>query len=109
MGIQISSAGHLAEHCPAARISRSTHEPRPDTLPPYSPELNLIEAMWRHIKHEEMPVRSHSTAEELKAAVDATLERRSTAVRLRAGAVTRVSPAIMIGQAHSANSLSEAA
>jgi DDE superfamily endonuclease len=25
-------------------------------LPPYSPELNLIEPMWRHVKHEDMPI-----------------------------------------------------
>lgn len=49
-------------------------------LPPYSPELNLIEPMWRHIKHEEMPVRSHSTADELKAAVDTALDKRVAAL-----------------------------
>lgn len=78
-------------------------------LPPYSPELNLIEPMWRHVKHEDMPVRSHSTADELKAAVDATLEKRATPLRLRADFTVRVVPAFMFAQAHSANSLSEAA
>lgn len=42
-------------------------------LPPYSPELNLIEGLWRHVKHEEMPLRSHTTAAELQAAVDHAL------------------------------------
>lgn len=41
------------------------------SLPPYSPELNSpIEALWRHIKHEDMPVRSYPDADALLAAVD---------------------------------------
>lgn len=43
-------------------------------LPPYSPELNAIEHLWRHIKHEEMPVRSFTEADALKAAVDGVLD-----------------------------------
>jgi hypothetical protein len=43
-------------------------------LPPYSPELNLIEGLWRHVKHEELPVRSHTTAQALQAAVDQALD-----------------------------------
>jgi hypothetical protein len=43
-------------------------------LPPYSPELNAIEHLWRHIKHEEMPVRSFAEADALKAAVDGVLD-----------------------------------
>jgi DDE superfamily endonuclease len=43
-------------------------------LPAYSPELNLIEGLWRHVKHEEMPVRSYTTAAELQAAVDHALD-----------------------------------
>jgi len=46
-------------------------------LPPYSPELNLIEPMWRHIKHEDMPIRSYTTAEKLEAAVDSALNKRA--------------------------------
>jgi hypothetical protein len=42
-------------------------------LPPYSPEFNAIEALWRHIKYEEMPVRSYDTADALKTAVDGLL------------------------------------
>ena len=44
-------------------------------LPPYSPELNRIEGVWRHVKHEEMPVRSYATAQALQAAVDEALDR----------------------------------
>jgi hypothetical protein len=84
-------------------------------LPPYSPELNLIEPMWRHIKHEEMPVRSHNTADELKRAVDTALDKRATALALRSAEAVApsVSPALMLAVAHPhaliANCLSDAA
>lgn len=42
-------------------------------LPPYSPELNDIEPLWRHLKYEELRVRSYKTATALKEAVDAAL------------------------------------
>jgi hypothetical protein len=41
--------------------------------PPYSPELNLIEGLWRHVKQEEMPLRSYPTAQALQVAVDQAL------------------------------------
>lgn len=47
-------------------------------LPPYSPELNVIEHLWRHIKHEDLPVRSFSEADALKAAVDGVLDAHVT-------------------------------
>jgi transposase len=43
-------------------------------LPPYAPALNAIEHLWRHIKHEDLPVRSFSEVEALKAAVDGVLD-----------------------------------
>ena len=43
-------------------------------VPPYSPELNVIEHLWRHIKHEDLPVRSFMEADALKAAVDGVLD-----------------------------------
>jgi hypothetical protein len=47
-------------------------------LPPYSPELNApIEAVWRQVKYHEVPRRSFTTAADLKAAVDAGLDRRA--------------------------------
>lgn len=42
-------------------------------LPPYSPELNLIETAWRHIKYEQMPERSYASADGLQAAVEAAM------------------------------------
>jgi DDE superfamily endonuclease len=42
-------------------------------LPPYSPELNRIEEVWRQIKYHELPVRSYRALDELRAAVEAAL------------------------------------
>jgi hypothetical protein len=44
-------------------------------LPPYSPDLNLIAGVGRHVKHEEMPVRRYATAQAVQAAVDAAVDR----------------------------------
>jgi transposase len=46
-------------------------------LPPYSPELNLIEPEWRVLKYEGIPIRSHTTATALKDAVDVAIATRS--------------------------------
>ena len=46
-------------------------------LPPYSPELNRIEPLWRHTKHEDLPVRSYRTLEELRAAVTDALNQHA--------------------------------
>lgn len=32
-------------------------------LPPYSPELNMVEPLWRQIKHQDIPYRSYLTIE----------------------------------------------
>ena len=50
-------------------------------LPPYSPELNAIEPLWRHVKYDELQVRSHTTAEALKAAVDEALDRHAATLQ----------------------------
>jgi len=42
-------------------------------LTPYSPELNPIEPVWRQIKYQALPVRSHPTDTALQVAVDAAL------------------------------------
>ena len=39
-------------------------------LPTYSPELNEIEPVFRQVKYQEIPVRSHTTRAGLRAAVD---------------------------------------
>ena len=45
-------------------------------LPPYSPELNDIERLFRTIKHHELPERTYSTLDALDAAVVAAFERQ---------------------------------
>jgi putative transposase len=39
-------------------------------LPPYSPELNRIEPVFRQVKHQEIPQRSHTTRAGLREAVE---------------------------------------
>ena len=46
-------------------------------FPPYSPELNAIEPLWRQVKYQDLPGRSHKTAESLQAAVDEVLTKRA--------------------------------
>lgn len=50
-------------------------------LPPYSPQLNRIEELWRHVKYEALPVRSYRTLDELQAVVEAALSDHATARR----------------------------
>ena len=38
-------------------------------LPPYTPEVNRIEEVWRHVKYEELPARSYRTLADLRTAV----------------------------------------
>lgn len=46
-------------------------------LPPSSPELNRIEELWRHVKDEELPVRSYRTLDALRTAVTDTLNQHA--------------------------------
>jgi len=46
-------------------------------LPAYSPELNRIEELWRHLKYEELPQRSYRTLTELRAAVTEALAKHA--------------------------------
>ena len=42
-------------------------------LPPYSPELNRIEELWRQVKYHGLPVRGYRTLADLRAAVEQAL------------------------------------
>jgi len=44
-------------------------------LPPYSPELNAIEPVFRTVKHLDLPERRYRSAAALEAAVDAAFDR----------------------------------
>jgi len=46
-------------------------------LPPYSPELNPIESLWRQVKYQDIPERSYPTDRALQAAVEAALNDRA--------------------------------
>jgi len=46
-------------------------------FPPYSPEMNAIEPLWRQVKYHDLPERSYKTAQALKAAVDEALTQRA--------------------------------
>jgi transposase len=39
-------------------------------LPPYSPELNEIEPVFKQVKHHDIPIRSHTSKAELRASVE---------------------------------------
>jgi transposase len=42
-------------------------------LPPYTPELNRIEELWRQVKYQDLPQRSYRTLDDLRAAVEDAL------------------------------------
>ncbi len=42
-------------------------------LPPYSPELNLIEILWKKIKYRWMPIDAYSSFEKLSESLDSIL------------------------------------
>lgn len=50
-------------------------------LPPYSPELNPIEPVWRQLKYQDIPERSHPTDTALQTAVEAALASRAKLLR----------------------------
>jgi transposase len=53
-------------------------------LPPYSPELNKIERVWRSVIYEDIPIRAYPWIEELQAAVDQALTQRDALLRTAA-------------------------
>jgi putative transposase len=55
----------------AARGVRFCH------LPPYSPELNPLEALWKQVKDHDLPERSHPTDVALQAAIETALSDRA--------------------------------
>jgi len=61
-------------------------------LPPYSPELNLIEPVFRVVKHNDLPERSYTTDPALEDAVDAAFTRYED--RHYAAAKARIQPGL---------------
>ena len=69
--VVLDNAGiHTSKALKAARPELAKQGVYLYSLPPYSPKLNPIEAVFKQIKHHEMPVRSHKTRDELHAAVE---------------------------------------
>jgi hypothetical protein len=62
-------------------------------LPPYSPELNRLEEVWRHVKHEELPTRSYRTLDDLRAAVADALDRHAVPLPITTDSTTNL-PAV---------------
>jgi putative transposase len=60
-------------------------------LPPYSPELNLIESVFKQVKHHEISKRSHSSKAELRQSVEGGFA--SYASRLRPKGDKQLRPA----------------
>lgn len=58
-------------------------------LPPYSPELNPIESVWRQVKYQDLPERSHPTDTALQSAVDAALTTRARRLAESTNELTR--------------------
>jgi transposase len=50
-------------------------------LPPYSPELNAIERVFRSIKHHRLPERSYATLQALESAISDAFSSYHTALR----------------------------
>jgi len=50
-------------------------------LPAYSPELNPIEPVWRQVKYQDLPERSHRTDTALQTAVETALAHRARKLR----------------------------
>lgn len=59
-------------------------------LPPYSPELNRIEDLWRHVKHEDLPVRSYRTLDALRTAVTDALTQHAVPPATAADSTTNL-------------------
>ncbi|WP_407918341.1 transposase [Kitasatospora sp. NE20-6] len=65
----------------AARPQLEAHGLTLYYLPPYSPELNWIERVWRSVKYEDIPIRAYPWIQELQATVDQALAHRDTQLR----------------------------
>ena len=52
-------------------------------LPPYSPELNDIEAVFGAIKHHDMPERSYKSLDELGESIDSAFDRANRRLKSR--------------------------
>jgi hypothetical protein len=59
-------------------------------LPAYSPELNRIEELWRHVKYEDLPRRSYRTLTDLRAALTEALAKHAISLPTPLHSVTNL-------------------
>ena len=59
-------------------------------LPPYSPELNQIEPVFKQIKHHDMPLRSHTTKADLRCSVESGFATRAQCLRQKSNKLPRL-------------------
>ena len=70
--VVLDNAGiHTSRSVKAARPELAKAGINLNYLPPYSPELNRIEPVFKQVKHHDIPVRSYTTKADLRAAVEA--------------------------------------
>jgi hypothetical protein len=75
--VVLDNAGlHRSKDVRAARAELRTRRIYLYYLPPYSPELNDIERLFRTIKHHDLPERTYPTFDALEDAVVAAFERQ---------------------------------
>jgi putative transposase len=80
--VVLDNAGfHTSKVIRAARKGLADRDIYLDFLPPYSPELNRIEPVFRQVKHQEIPQRSHTTRGGLREAVGAGFTNYSRKLR----------------------------
>ncbi|MFB7468588.1 transposase [Streptomyces sp. NPDC056224] len=76
-----NASAHVSRVVKAARPQLETPGVTLHYLPPYSPELNRSERVWRSVKYEDIPIRAYPWIEELQATVDQALTHRDTQLR----------------------------
>lgn len=75
--VVLDNAGiHTSKVVKAARLSLSRMGIYLYYLPAYSPELNLIESVFKQVKHHDIPIRSHTSKSALRQAVDGGFQTR---------------------------------
>ena len=91
--VVLDNAGiHTSKQVKAERKALSREGISLYYLPPYSPELNEIEPVFKQIKHHDIPIRSHTSKAELRASVEGGFathakylrEKRNKSLRLAA-------------------------
>ena len=71
-----NASAHVSKLVKAARPALEAANVWLYYLPPYSPELNAVERLFRTIKHHELPERTYPTLDGLTAAVEAAFTRQ---------------------------------